>query len=104
MLAVGNSFRMPNATDGRPIPPNVKLIHVNADPSDLNKIYQADVAILADAKLALRDLIDAVRDRLGQGGGIKEEVVAEIQQAKANGLESGCPLSLMRRRPSTAIG
>ena len=84
VLAVGNSFRMPNGTDGRPIPPNVKLIHINADPGDLNKIYPADVPILADAKLALRSLIDAVRDRLGPGkGGIKEEVVAEIQQAKA---------------------
>ena len=87
VLAVGNSFRMPNGTDGRPIPSGVKLIHINADPADLNKIYQADVPILADAKLALRDLIDAVRDRLGPGrGGIKEELVAEIQQAKAKWL------------------
>jgi len=87
VLAVGNSFRMPNATDGRPIPDNVKLIHINADPEDLNKIYHADVPILADAKLALRSLIDAVRDRLGLGkGGVKEEVVSEIQQAKAKWL------------------
>ena len=87
VLAVGNSFRLPNGTDGRPIPSGVKLIHVNADPADLNKIYRADVPILADAKLALRDLIDAVRDRLGPGkGGIKEEVVADIQQAKAKWL------------------
>ncbi len=92
VLAVGNSFRLPNATDGRPIPPHVKLIHINADPADLNKIYQADVAILADAKLSLRDLIDVVRDRLGQGkGGIKEEVVAEIQQAKAKWLGEWMP-------------
>ena len=87
VLAVGNSFRLPNGTDGRPIPAGVKLIHINADSADLNKIYQADVPILADAKLALRDLIDAVRDRLGPGrGGIKEEVVADIQQAKAKWL------------------
>ena len=87
VLAVGNSFRMPNATDGRPIPDNVKLIHINADPEDLNKIYPADVPILADAKLALRSLIGAVRDRLGPGkGGINEEVVTEIQQAKAKWL------------------
>ncbi len=83
VLAVGNSFRMPNGTDGRPIPEGVKLIHINADPGDLNKIYQADVPIQADAKLGLRSLLDAVRDRLGPGrGGIKEEVVAEIQQAR----------------------
>ena len=87
VLAVGNSFRMPNATDGRPFPDDVKLIHINADPGDLNKIHQADVPILADAKLALRSLIDAVRDRLGPGkGGVKEEVVSEIQQAKAKWL------------------
>ena len=87
VLAVGNSFRMPNATDGRPIPDGVKLIHINADPEDLNKIYPADVPILAAAKLALRSLIDAVRDRLGPGkGGVKEEVVSEIQQAKAKWL------------------
>ena len=52
VLAVGNSFRMPNATDGRPIPAGVKLIHINADPADLNKLYLADVPVLADAKLA----------------------------------------------------
>ncbi len=92
VLAVGNSFRMPNGTDGRPLPPHVKLIHINADPADLNKVYQADVAILADAKLALRELIEAVRDRLGPGrGGMKEEVVGEIQHAKARWLAEWMP-------------
>ncbi|MEK7806347.1 MAG: thiamine pyrophosphate-dependent enzyme, partial [Chloroflexota bacterium] len=92
VLAVGNSFRLPNATDGRPIPSHVKLIHINADPGDLNKIYQADVPILADAKLALRDLIDAVRDRMGpRRGGIKEAVVAEIAQARAKWLGEFTP-------------
>ena len=93
VLAVGNSFRLPNGTDGRPIPEGVKLIHINADEGDLNKIYQADVPILADAKLALRALIDAVRDRLGPDrGGIKEEVVAEIKQAKEKWLAQWLPV------------
>ena len=92
VLAVGNSFRMPNATDGSPIPPHVRLIHVNADQGDLNKIYRADVAILAEAKLALRDLIDAVRDRLGpRTSGLKEEVVAEIKEAKARWIDAWMP-------------
>ena len=83
VLAVGNSYRLPNGTDGRPIPENVSLIHVNADEHDLNKQYQADVPILADAKLALRSILDAVKERVGPGkGGLKEEVVAEIKQAK----------------------
>lgn len=93
VLAVGNSYRLPNGTDGRPIPPGVKLIHVNADEADLNKMYQADVPILADAKLALRDLIDAVRDRLGPGaGGAKEEIVAEIAQARDKWLGEWLPI------------
>ena len=92
VLSVGTSFRMPNATDGRPVPSHVKLVHINADPGDLNKIYRADVPILADAKLALRELIDAVRDRLGPGrGGIKEEVAAEIAEVKRTWLDEFRP-------------
>ncbi|MEE8286456.1 MAG: thiamine pyrophosphate-binding protein, partial [Gammaproteobacteria bacterium] len=83
VLAVGNSYRMPNGTDGRPIPPGVKLIHINADSVDLNKAYLADVPILADAKLALRALITALRNRLGDGaGGVKDDVAADIQRAR----------------------
>ena len=83
VLAVGNSYRLPNGTDGRPIPEGVSLIHVNADEHDLNKQYQADVPILADAKLALSAILEAVKERVGPGkGGLKEEVVAEIKQAK----------------------
>ena len=92
VLAVGNSFKMPNGTDGRPFPSHVRLIHINADPEDLNKTYRADVPILADAKLGLRALIDAVRDRLGPGqGGIKEEVVGEIREAQEKWLEASMP-------------
>ena len=101
VLAVGNSFRLPNGTDGRPIPPGVKLIHVNADPEDLNKIYPADVPILADAKLALQALNQAVRDRLGPGGGgIKEEVVAEIQEARTKWLGEWEPVFNDSSRPT----
>ena len=85
VLAVGNSFRQPNGTDGRPIPSGVSIIHVNADPADLNKTYQADLPMLADAKLALRAIISAVGQRLGAPdapsyrGGVKQEIVDEIR-------------------------
>ena len=93
VLAVGNSYRLPNGTDGRPIPESVSLIHVNADEHDLNKQYQADVPILADAKLALRAILDAVKERIGSGkGGLKEEVVAEIKQAKDKDLGAWEPV------------
>ncbi len=93
VLAVGNSYRLPNGTDGRPIPESVSLIHVNADEHDLNKQYQADVPILADAKLALRAILDAVKERIGPGkGGLKEEIVAEIKQAKDKDLGAWEPV------------
>ena len=93
VLAVGNSYRLPNGPDGRPIPESVSLIHVNADEHDLNKQYQADVPILADAKLALRAILDAVKERIGPGkGGLKEEVVAEIKQAKDKDLGAWEPV------------
>ena len=81
VLAVGNSFRQPNGTDGRPIPAGVSIIHINADPADLNKTYQVDLPILADAKLALRAIIDAVRERVGpDAGGVKPAIADEIRQ------------------------
>jgi acetolactate synthase-1/2/3 large subunit len=93
VLAVGNSYRLPNGTDGRPISEGVSLIHVNADEHDLNKQYQADVPILADAKLALRAILDAVKERVGPGnGGLKEEIVAEIKQAKDKDLGAWEPV------------
>lgn len=93
VLAVGNSYRLPNGTDGRPIPPGVKLIHINADTGDLNKTYQADVPILADAKLALRELINALRDRMGgRPAGINKEITEEIRQAREKWLGEWMPI------------
>ncbi len=93
VLAVGNSYRLPNGTDGRPIPPGVKLIHINADSADLNKTYRADVAILADAKLALQQLTAAVRDRLGtKQGGVNPEIAADIQRARTTWLQQWLPV------------
>ena len=81
VLAVGNSFRQPNGTDGRPIPDGVSIIHINADPADLNKTYQVALPMLADAKLALRAIINAVRERVATNtGGIKSEIAEEIRQ------------------------
>src|SRR5262249_34547029 len=93
VLAVGNSYRLPNGTDGRPIPPGVKLIHINADAVPSNKTYRAHIVFLADAKRSLRDLMAAVRDRRGPGqGGVKPAITAEIQRARAKWLEEWRPV------------
>ena len=40
--------------------PEAKKIHIDIDPSELNKNVPADAAIVADLRTALRDLIDAL--------------------------------------------
>jgi acetolactate synthase-1/2/3 large subunit len=47
------------------LPANVAIIHATNDPRDLHKSYQTEVALLGDAKLTLRSLLAAVKDRLG---------------------------------------
>lgn len=57
LVAVGNSFAQnatyafdPNLMEGK------KLIHINIDAAEINKVYKADVAICGDATPALREL------------------------------------------------
>lgn len=86
VLSIGTSLRQPHGTDGRAIPDGVKFIHVNADPGDLNKVYQADVSILGDARIVLSDLLKAVKERISGSGGMKEDILADIQNAKSRWL------------------
>lgn len=63
VIAVGNSFAE-NATfafkadlyDGK------KLIHINIDPHEINKVYKAEVAIISDVKPA----VEAIAEELGK--------------------------------------
>ncbi len=41
--------------------PNAKIIHLEIDPAEINKIIKADVAVLGNAKKSLRLLIDNVK-------------------------------------------
>jgi acetolactate synthase I/II/III large subunit len=59
VLAVGNSFAQhatygfyPDLFQGK------ALIHVNIDPHEINKVYKADYALVADAKPAVAALVD----------------------------------------------
>jgi acetolactate synthase I/II/III large subunit len=61
-------------------PPGKKIIHATNDTRDLHKALAADLGILGDAKLVLGQLIEAVRDRLGEksrSNGVAREVGAK---------------------------
>ena len=54
-----------------------KLVHVTSDPRDFYKGYETDVGILGDAKLVLRQMIEAARDQLGRTqrpAGVRDEI------------------------------
>jgi acetolactate synthase I/II/III large subunit len=61
VLAVGNSFPQ-NATHG--FKPDLyagkTLLHINIDPHELGKVYEADVGLVSDAKPALRQILRAL--------------------------------------------
>ncbi|MGA9867291.1 MAG: thiamine pyrophosphate-requiring protein [Acetobacteraceae bacterium] len=48
------------------VPAGVRIIHGTNDARDLHKSYATEVALLGDATLTIRDLIAAVKDRLGR--------------------------------------
>jgi acetolactate synthase-1/2/3 large subunit len=70
---------------------NAKKIHIDIDPSEINKNVQADAAIVADLREALRELLDVVKPAdhdpwLKYIGSMKgTSAVHDIQQLPDNG-------------------
>ena len=81
VLAIGANFKQ-QATLYRPVVTQPKLIHIDADPTSFNKSYPADVALFGDAKSALRDLVDAVRQYVKKDRDSKD-LQAEIARWRA---------------------
>ncbi|MCH7562520.1 MAG: hypothetical protein IH968_01740, partial [Gemmatimonadetes bacterium] len=66
LLAVGTSLSYAPFT--RVIPDGKTIIHVTVDAADINKSYAAQVGVIADARLFLEQLAEALRRKLGEGG------------------------------------
>ncbi|HYU18906.1 MAG TPA: thiamine pyrophosphate-requiring protein [Chloroflexota bacterium] len=73
-----------------PIPSGRKLVQLTLDARDLDKDYAVDHAVIGDAKLVLRQLIDAVKGEIGapRNG---DAVVAEVCDAKNVYLDEWLP-------------
>lgn len=63
------------------IPSGKTIIHATNDERDLNKNYAADYPILGDAKLVLRQFIDAIKD-LGPQRRVNGDTAAEVLEIK----------------------
>jgi thiamine pyrophosphate-dependent acetolactate synthase large subunit-like protein len=73
------------------IPPDKTIIHATNDERDLNKNYPADHPILGDAKLVLRQFIDAARDLLGKNPRREGTAAGEVKQARETWLKEWMP-------------
>jgi acetolactate synthase-1/2/3 large subunit len=60
LIAIGMRFDDRVTGDVSTYAKQAKVIHIEADPAEINKIIHADIAILGDAKKALMKLIDHV--------------------------------------------
>ena len=74
------------------------MIQITTDERDLNKDHPTDVGLVGDAKLVLRQLLEATKDRLGgkqrDGAAIRTQVAAAKQAWPArNGQSIGIPRS-----------
>ena len=69
------------------------LVHVTNDEGDVNKDYPADVAVVGDAKLVMRQLIDEVKASLGDGARRVErgDVAGEIKAVRDEWMKEWLP-------------
>jgi acetolactate synthase I/II/III large subunit len=63
------------------IPEHAKIIQIDTDPDELGRNYPTELSIQADAKIALRAIIDAVKNRQPKAS-VNGSRAQEIQQAK----------------------
>jgi len=71
------------------IPEGAKIIQIDTDPDELGRNYPTDLSIQADAKVALRAIIDNVKNRQPKptASGSKAQKIQSAKQAWKNDLE-----------------
>jgi acetolactate synthase-1/2/3 large subunit len=83
------------------IPAGKTFIHVTNDERDLNKNYAVEYPILGDAKLVLRQFIDAAGDLLGARAARGGEVAGDVRQARETWLKEWMPKLTSNEVPIT---
>jgi acetolactate synthase-1/2/3 large subunit len=77
---------------GRTINPGPMIIHSTNDPADVNKDYEAEYALIGDARLVLQALIREVKEQTaGAGKRNERDVAPEVQAVKKEWLAEWMP-------------
>lgn len=89
LFAIGTSLTKHGMAT--PIPAGKNIIHVTNDERDLNKNQPTNYPILGDAKLVLRQFIDAVKDIGGGQARPRDGVASEITRVREEWLQEWRP-------------
>lgn len=81
VFGIGCSFSAGNFST--PIPPGKTMVQITNCERDIDKAYAIDHAVLGDAKLVLRQLIDVIKSELRATPRSSAAVVKELQAARA---------------------
>ncbi|HEV8725843.1 MAG TPA: thiamine pyrophosphate-binding protein, partial [Candidatus Binatia bacterium] len=63
------------------IPERAKIIQIDTDPEELGSNYPTALSIQADAKIALRAIIDGVKSRQPKANGARAQAIQQAKQA-----------------------
>jgi acetolactate synthase I/II/III large subunit len=86
ILAIGSSLTVTNF--GPAVPPGKMIIHSSNDPSDINKEYRADHALVGDAALVIDALIaELSRRKSGTSDNARAALKADIAAGKKTWLD-----------------
>ena len=80
VFGIGSSFTKHGMSMN--LPPGRTLIQATNDPRDLHKDYEIDHPIIGDAKLVLRQMIEACREMVGESRKDNPEVAEEIRSQR----------------------
>jgi acetolactate synthase-1/2/3 large subunit len=98
VFGIGCSFT--RTSFGIPMPTGKTFIHATLDPADLNKDLATDYALIGDADLTLKALLEAIGDRLkGKPRGRAEELGNDIKRMKDAWLAEWMPRLTLNETP-----
>jgi len=99
LLAIGTSLSPGHFRHVIPDAEDKTIVQCTVDTLDINRSYPVDYAVVGDAKLSLRALIDELSSRTGGGVEKNEELVAEIRAAKEKFMAEYRPLMESSDKP-----
>jgi benzoylformate decarboxylase len=81
----GDLFTFSLPDDVEPMPPGVKVVHLDVDPWEIGKNYPADVGIQGDPKATLPEISEAIRTLTGKDGRPDAKKRADVVRAAQQG-------------------